>query len=138
MLMHLSSRLAARFTPGKSRKINSTSSKKGNSMSRKNSKREAWIDALGDGRRATEAMMQVNSSLEEAATACRALVHDAARAKDPAFTKSMRKLLSLVNRMKAGPNVGVWQHLHPIETTAGAAVEAIDAAAEGQDSSETR
>ncbi len=97
-------------------------------MARKNRKKEGWIAAMVDGRRVLETMMAVNENLEAASTACRALVHDASVVKDPAFAKSMRKLLAMVDAMKAGPNIAVWDHIYPIENTASAGYKAEEEA----------
>ena len=103
-------------------------------MARKNRKKEGWVDAMIDGRQVTEAMMAVDQNLQKASVACRALVHDAGVVKDPAFAKSMRKLLAMIDRMKAGPNVAVWDHIYPIENTASAGYKAEEEAEKSAES----
>ena len=75
----------------------------------------AAFAAVEDHHAAQEALMEVNRRLTAAATACRALVHDAGSIKDPELRKSARRLLRLVQGMKDGPNKAVWAELHTIQ-----------------------
>lgn len=93
-------------------------------MAKKNAKQVHAVSAMEDVRRAQDALMEVNHSLQAAISACRALVHDARMIKDPVLSKAARKLHATVKAMKDGPNVAVWAPLKEIEQTANAVYSA--------------
>jgi len=82
--------------------------------------------AVEDSRRAIEALMAVNESLIAAASVCRALVTDARMLQNPAFSAHTRRLLRVVEKMKDGPNVALWQDLKELEPIAQAAFTSED------------
>ncbi len=95
-------------------------------MPRKDTKKQSAGDAIEDVRKAMDALIEVNNNLQTASTACRALVHDTRLMKDPALSKSARRLLSIVNAMKSGPNIALWEPLQALESGAQAAYSASD------------
>jgi len=81
------------------------------------------VAAIEDHRAATTALMEVNRQLTSAVTACRAIAHDARNINDPQVKAAARRLLRIVDGMKAGPNVAVWDELATIEKGARAALQ---------------
>lgn len=79
------------------------------------------VAAMEDSRAAISAFMAVNESLTTALSLVRALNQDARMLGNPEFSKSARRLLRIVERMKDGPNTALWADLSNLEKLAQAA-----------------